>query len=121
MSVQINQYLMYGISVPYPKDEDFYDNHEQFHGMNSAFNSDIPAGPDGIFCLMDGMNGNYMVIGKVLAKSDNYERIADDKPLRIDTLTEVQKLEVVSAIQKHFDNNMQSPVIADYYFITHYR
>lgn len=119
MSTQINQYLMYGISIPYPKDANFSDKYERFQ-EDSAFNADIPD-HHGIFCLMDGMNGGYVIIGKVLAKSDNHERIADDKPLRIDTLTLAEKLNIAAIIHKHFGEDIDNSITPDYYFITHYR
>src|SRR5690349_15582244 len=94
MSVQRNQYLMWGVKKPYefakeweaankkddPDFDGFYNHFEKFID-DSAFDSKITE-VDGIFCLFDGMNGKYIVIGKVLAKSSDHEPITYE-PMKI--------------------------------------
>lgn len=67
MSVQVNTYLVLGVVLPFQKDErdafaPYYD---------SAF-EDIK-NHEGICVLSDGMDGKYTIIGRVLAKTQNWK------------------------------------------------
>ena len=73
MGVQSNQYLIYGAKLNYEdyKGEEWYEKFEPF--MDSAF--DEVMNPGGLTCLFDGMNGNYIIIGRVIKKSTNLNSI----------------------------------------------
>ena len=71
MSMQHNIYVMIGTTFPYDtfKDDVKYSQLEPF--MDSAF--DDVHHHEGLCILFDGMNGEYVAVGKVLAKSANHE------------------------------------------------
>lgn len=62
MSVQVNTYVIYGTLLPYSACEDHYDALEPY--MDDG-------GKDGVSVLYDGMNGQYVAVGHVLAKSED--------------------------------------------------
>ena len=81
MSVQSNQYLMYGTILPYSfcmewekenPGKEFYDTFDDY--TDSAYTN--KAGKDGIICLMDGMDSSYIIIGICFNKSMNHESIS---------------------------------------------
>ncbi len=85
MSVQINQYLIYGIKLPYKwhneweknnEGKDFYDAFRDYMD-DSAYDEKI-AQRDGITMLFDGMDGNYIFIGYCSAKSSNYGHLGSN-------------------------------------------
>lgn len=65
MSVGTNQYLIMGVKLPYDKDvpyeifEDYIDN---------GYKPDI-IHKNGLACIYDGMNGEYVMLGRIVAKS----------------------------------------------------
>lgn len=67
MSTQINTYAMVGAILPY--DGELYDKLEPY--MDDAFEG--VQHHDGLCVLYDGMNGEYIAVGKVVAKSANHE------------------------------------------------
>lgn len=124
MSVQTNQYLMYGINVPIKwikkwekenPDKDWYNTFESFMD-DSAFNSKVKH-KDGIFCLYDGMSGDFLIIGKVLAKSSDGEHLAGDKPLSFDDRPEEEKKAIADSIQRNFGVTGE----IKHWFVTMYR
>lgn len=126
MSTQINQYLMWGISLPYKwhqewekqneKPDGFYEEFEDFMD-DSAFSADIQH-KDGIFCLFDGCNGSFIIIGRVLAKSKDGDHIAEGKPLKIaDTLTGLEKELIQNSVKRNFGVEGEFA----HYFVTAYR
>lgn len=119
MSVQINQYLMYGVQLDAEKlDDDFYDKYESFMD-DSAYKSTVNE-KDGIFCLYDGMSGNYAIVGKVLQKSSDENLI--DGPIEIDyLLSKKQKSEVKESIGRNFYELLPHEWACSYIFVTNYR
>lgn len=109
MSIQTNQYLIYGINVPVKwieqwkkknKDKDWYETFESFMD-DSAFTKKVKH-KDGIFCLYDGMSGKFLIIGKVLDKSEDGELLADHGPMSFDERSESEKKEIADSIQRNF-------------------
>lgn len=92
MSVQCNTYVMIGAMFSYDelkakfssdKDDDedsFYERFDPY--TDNAFKG--ISGKDGITVLFDGMNGDYIAIGKVLAKSENHQGL--QKPVIIESV-----------------------------------
>jgi hypothetical protein len=125
MSVQTNQYLMWGVLLPYQWSKDwekahdnksFYDEHEEFIA-DSAFSREITH-EDGIFCLFDGMNGEYLVIGRVLAKSSDGELLGYKLPTPVIPLTALEEELILGSIKRNFGivgGNL------GFWFVTHYR
>ena len=123
MSTQINQYFMYGILVPYKwrnewqekTGKSFYETFEEFMD-DSAFDSKIKH-KEGIFCLSDGRDGRFIIIGRVLEKSSNGEYLGSDEPLTIPELTDIEKEYIEGSVKKHF--NLEGKF--NFYFVTYYR
>lgn len=124
MSTQINQFLIYGISVPktWPKQwnkdnkhegKDWYDTFEEFMDDN-PFNSRVKH-KDGVFMLYDGMSGEYIIIGKVHKKTSDGEFI--DGPLCISDLPTEDKDAISESIRRNFGLKGEMK----WYFVTHYR
>lgn len=58
---------------------------------------------DGIFCLYDGMNGKYIIIGRVLQKgSDDEPFIANGDPISFTEPTELEKEFISNSIERNF-------------------
>lgn len=110
MSTQINQYLIWGIRLPYKwheewervneKPDGFYEHFEEFMD-DSAFDSKI-VHKDGIFMIFDGCNGKFIFIGRVIAKSrDGY--MIGDPPIDMGPLTEIEQELIRNSVQRNFN------------------
>jgi hypothetical protein len=124
MSVQTNQYLIYGLRMPYKWHEqyekehninDFYTHFEKFID-DSAFDNKI-VHHEGIFCLFDGCSGKYIIIGRVLEKSKDGEFIADGEPVEIFELTDLEKEFIEISVKRNFEIEGDF----NYYLVTQYR
>jgi len=116
MSTQINQYLMFAILIPYPKDSDsFYEKFEEYI-QDSAFDSEV-GGKDGIFCLCDGRSGKYVFIGEVIDKPSDGEYLGDIIDLNEIKLRPKKEKEIKSKVKGVF--NLEGNY--SYYLITRYR
>lgn len=124
MSTQINQFLIYGLKVPakWPEQwnkkhlkegKEWYDTFEGFMD-DSAFTAKVKH-KDGVFMLYDGMNGDYIIIGKVHKKTSDGEFI--DGPLCISDLPTEDKDAISESIKRNFDLEGE----LKWYFVTHYR
>ena len=124
MSTQINQYFMYGIAVPYKwhkewekeTGKNFHDTFEEFM-YDSAFSAEIKH-KDGIFCLFDGRDGKYIIIGNVLYKTDNDNPfLGDSEPLKVPEIGEYERAMIEINVERYFGLKGDF----HYYFVTHYR
>lgn len=68
MSVQVNTYVILGVELPYKPFKDRYDEFEPY--MDSAFEG--IKNHNGLCVLFDGMDGKYIIVGRVLAKTKNH-------------------------------------------------
>lgn len=71
MSVQTNLYVVIGVKLPWDGEFDT----EEFHEYTESYEDSAFEGiqsKDDLTCIADGMSGEYIVIGMVLAKSDQY-------------------------------------------------
>lgn len=95
MSVHLNTYVMLGALLPYAafKSDGWHDRLEPY--MDNAFN-DLQH-YDGLCVLWDGMNGKYVAIGKVLAKSDNHQGFAE--PIVLNGLAPAEVTELYDKIK----------------------
>jgi len=73
MSVQCNTYVINGALLPYEEFKDRYDDLEPY--MDSAFKGIHHH--KGLCVIFDGMNGKYVAIGRVLAKTENHQGFDD--------------------------------------------
>lgn len=122
MSTQTNQYFMYGILMPYEwhkkwekeTGKDFYNTFENFMHTN-AYTTKVEH-RDGIFCLFDGRDGSYIIIGKVLEKTDDDDPFLGlGKPIRVPDLGDVEKTYIENSVFKHFGLGGEF----HFYFVTH--
>lgn len=109
MSTQINQYVIWGISLPYkdaPKAcgcdgaDEFYEKFRRFSD-DSAYES-IVNHEDGIFLLNDGRDGRFTIIGRVLAKAKDGEYLGRDVPFSFEPLTPLEKELIQGSIKRNF-------------------
>ena len=114
MSVQANQYLIYGAKLDYEifgRPEGAHERFEKY--LDSAFKTD-DLNPNGLHCLFDGMNGRYVVIGRCIKKSGNGETLGDIVIGRVNNeLAEMTRLLVKSEL------GIDEPMAL--HLITHYR
>ena len=75
MSVQCNTYIVLGVKLPYEK-HGMYERFEDL--MDSAYDKKR----EGLTCIFDGMSGKHVILGHVIAKSDNHEGF--DEPITVD-------------------------------------
>ena len=124
MSVQINQYLIFGVKKEFdwPKEweketgKGFYDTFDDFMD-DSAFKKDIHH-KDGIFCLYDRMNGKYTIIGRVIEKgSDDEPFVADGKPMCFTNPTALEYELISNSIERNFGIKDE----LKFWLVTHYR
>jgi len=115
MSVQINQYLVYGTKLDYEKygGEEWYDKFYPYY--DNAFKGIHHH--DGICVIDDGMNGEYIVVGRVLYKTGNYQFFEGAIP--IDNLLTSMEKEFIETAAKSLLNTEE--VKFGYFLIGHYK
>lgn len=103
MSIQSNQYIMYGIELDYTKNYKELDSDKKLHLLDNfcdnAFETDDIDKP--LMAIIDGMNGEYMKVGKILFKSDNRSLLKDCINLSEIKLPKKSKLQEL--IKKEFN------------------
>lgn len=123
MSTQTNQYLIYGVRKPFEWSEewearegrDFYDTFESFM-EDSAFSKEVTH-KDGIFCIFDGRDGRFILIGRVICKSQDGGLLAEDGPLSLPDFTSLEVELLKDSIERNF--GIREPL--NFYFVTLYR
>lgn len=78
MGVDITHYVVVGYRFSYKDFKSFklYDDEtedEFYDAYSSGFHDDSIKNPDGIAVIMDGMGGSYVVIGRIIARTFEYE------------------------------------------------
>lgn len=113
MSTQANTYAIIGAVLPYDAvGGDNYDKFEPY--FDNAF--DGIHHHDGLCILGDGMNGEYAIVGKVIAKSDEMGHLGSPVVFRPIPNNELQELK--DKIEGLFpDHSIEIRAIA----LTHYR
>lgn len=114
MSVNISQYILYGIKIPYDLsifkrelDEDMHDLDELLEESNGVFKNNR------IEFITDGMNGEYIYFGWVWSKS------TCDEPLE-STIIPIVEPRIKAMVQNFIDKEMVTDAHCGYHFITHY-
>ena len=92
---QLNQYFMYGILVPYDKFKDW----------------NLDANDDDISCIFNGRDGKFLIIGKILEKTN------DDNPIIIPELEDIEKYIIEKSVQEQF--GLEGDF--HYYFVKNYK
>lgn len=123
MSTSADNYIILG----YKYDFDFFnekyksnpDDDDAFDFVEPILDSNKRAIDKGkLTCLFDGMNGEYVIIGVVLSKSNINGEF--DEIIEIDTLGSLREL-VTEQINLFLKNNILSPADLKTYAVTHYR
>lgn len=78
MSTQVNSYVMYGVVLPYELCKGHYVMLDPY--MDSPFKPEVNP-KDGLTVLFDGLNGKYVAIGHVVAKTENHQHF--DAPIKL--------------------------------------
>ena len=101
-----DQYFMYGIAVPY----------NWYKGWEAGTGRKFPAGIYGdVFCLFDGRDGKYLIVGKILESNfPDKEYMGEKEPLVVPELSESDKFIIQASIKEKFDLKGEF----HYYFIT---
>jgi len=125
VSTQVNQWFMWGIKVPYewhdewekknPDKGEFYPYFESFMD-DSAFTSGVNH-KEGIFCLFDGRDGKYIIIGRVFQKTRDGDLLGEQKPFSPPKLTELEKELIQTSVMRNF--GLEGAF--DYWFVTQLR
>ena len=100
----VNQYFMYGISVPYDAYKDWNLNGDE----------------DNISCLFDGRDGKYLIIGRILEHTTNDDAVpllGYKEPLVVPELGNTDEMIIRNSVGKQFGVGGEF----HYYFITHSR
>ena len=108
MSVSFQQFIVFGIKLPY----NFFEKNgsltsdEAYEMLEPYINNANENKPDSIGCIYDGMNGEYIILGQVIMKSDK------NQPLdmycygnMLNSRRELMRERVKSSLQKEFDIN----------------
>jgi len=111
MSIQANTYIIVGVKLPYPENEEFRNSLDPY--KDSAFKGITHK--NGLCALADGMNGNYIIIGKVLHKTENLQAF-EEGPIEIKQNSNL-KQKVQKKLKECFDINGEVKT----YVISHYR
>ncbi len=117
MSVNCNTYVIIGVQVPYDEKFKGDDNYEKYEDYHDSCNDGIHH-HNGLCMLSDGMSGKYVVIGKVLKKTENHRGFYDG-PIdlcEIDADGEERKY-VGSLIKAQFGIDKEPTVLV----VSHYR
>ena len=114
MSVQANTYVMTGVVLPYMKQDGLYEKLEPY--MDSAFKGIHHH--KGICVVFDGMNGKYIVIGRVHAKTENHQGL--DGVHSFDTPSPDIR-ELIAAAASDLIGQDISPADVKPLVLTHYR
>lgn len=113
MSVQVNTYVLCGVKLPFRE----CDDDAAFEKLEPYFDSAFKGvhHHNGLCVIDDGMNGNYTFIGRVLAKTQNYEHF--NEPVSTD-ISELEKELIANLISAQF--SIEKPNVKVWVF-SHYR
>lgn len=115
MSTSTQQYIIQGVRIPYKND-----TYELYEDYIDDLRTDLITHHNGLRVLYDGRNGEYIVIGRIIAKSARYETI--DGPFRIPDIDVTQAEMVAALINSNFPGHDIDPLVdISTWFVTHYR
>lgn len=122
MSVRTNQYIMYGIKLPFKKifDEEVWSERTELYRDN-GYKPEIKH-YKGLSIVSDGMNGQWEFLGRIIAKSEIDQNL--DGPYRFE-LCPPETAELIAAlINTQFEELCSEQDIEasdiETYFFTHY-
>ena len=118
MSVQRNQYIIIGCEYDYDEFNENYNDDEKYVEPydDNAFDEKIIE-HNGLSMIYDGMNGQYVYIGKIIEKTKDYEVI---ERFCFDDYADEEEKDLINAIIKtEFPKLPDKPI--NVYLVTHYR
>lgn len=114
MSVAINQYLILGVKLPYDKSVP-YETFEDY--IDNGYKPDI-IHKNGLACVYDGMDGKYIMLGRILEKSPVGYTI--DGPYCWEPVKEERAEMIAGLINLSFPHLNVIPSDISTWFVTHY-
>lgn len=116
MSVNFNQYIFFGVKLPYEnQDDDSYEKFEPY--IDNCYKKEI-TGHNDISCIYDGMNGHYIMLGRIILKGEMDVPFCDE-PFKIPELDYLTKIAVAGDIRKNFPDVNVTPFDVKAYVLTH--
>lgn len=112
MSVQCNTYVIVGTKLPFPE---LTDSDPTYHKYEKWCDSAYKPRKKGMVCLFDGMNGEYIVLGHVVASTGNWEPF--EKPISASVSKEVRE-SVKEELTRLF--GLVNPTVKTW-IVSHYR
>lgn len=109
MSVRRNDYVVVGVKLPWS--DDVYGLLENDH-YDNGYKPEITE-HNGLTMIADGMDGKYIIVGKVLAKSMDY----DGLPMTECRATDIMRCKVKTAVRETL--NIDDPEVRVWAF-THW-
>ena len=104
MGVELNTYVILGALIDYEEHEDRYDDFEPY--IDSAFKG--IEHKDGLCVIFDGMNGDYIFIGKVIAKTGLH--VGFDEPIEVPNMLAEEVIHEAMTIADNIRNTFGIPV-----------
>lgn len=118
MSIQRNRYIIIGCKYNYKEFNEKYNDYEKYVSpyLDSSFDEKIIE-HNGLSMIYDGMNGQYVYIGKIIEKTKDYEVI---ERFCFDDYADEEEKDLINAIIKtEFPKLPDKPI--NVYLVTHYR
>lgn len=111
MSVQVNTYVMVGAMLPFDACKDRDEELEPYE--DSAFEG--IKHHDGLCIVADGMNGKYVAVGRVIAKSDDSQGLDDVTKLPLRPPHDAEELrEKIAKLFPGWANDLSVMVFSHY-------
>lgn len=117
MSVRTNQYLIQGVKLPYNSHQSRYDDYEPYFDDGRSL---VIKPYKGLNVIFDGMNGKFIIIGRIIVKAVIDESIAG--PIKIPEIDSNTADMIANLINVSFpdpDINFEAVDIGTW-IVTHY-
>jgi hypothetical protein len=109
VSVSNRSYVLYGVMVPYESVE--------YEQIENYLPGEPKAKESGVAVIYDGMSGNYVAVGAVIAEADEYELFAE--PVLYGPNPDITHLAAVSGVLKELGITEHGPFT--FITLTHFR
>lgn len=126
MSTRTNTYVLYGVKLPYlfgrqdndPEGDEWYQRWEPY--LDNGY-AETWAEKNGLTAIFDGMNGKWVFIGRVLARS-GYDEFLENPVEMVLTETEKQLIQglIHFALEKELAPGFAEIPEPQFWVFTHY-
>ena len=119
MSIQRNRYIIIGCKYNYKEFNEKYNDYEKYVSpyLDSSFDEKIIE-HNGLSMIYDGMNGEYVYIGKIIKKTGEHE-IIEYFCFEDCGIWEEDKELMISIIKSEFSKLPDKPI--ETYLVSHFR